>query len=165
MEASQRYSGDPQAQAVARFMTMIEAPVMVDISACPKSPEANHLLIKAAYGVEELSHQCAQMYKKDREDERLLRARLILEEVGELMLAMAKSDEVAMVDAIADSQYVIVGTAVTFDLPSNSAFMEAHRSNMTKDTFNDHAAGVKGKGPNFQEPDFAKVIAQHRDTI
>lgn len=165
MEASQRYSGDPQAQAVARFMTMIDAPVMVSLAACLRTPEANQLLIDAAYQLEALSHKFAELYKRQREDERLLRGRLMAEELGELLLAMACSDEVAMADAIADTIYVVTGTGVTFDLPVGLAFDEAHRSNMTKDVVNDHAAGVKGKGPGFSEPNFARVIQQHRSDV
>lgn len=162
METCQRYADDSQAKAVARFMTMIDAPVLLDITAMPASAECNHHLIIAADRCSSMSAQFAALYKDNPQEERLLRVRLIMEEVGELLHAIARTDEVEMVDAIADILYVVIGTAVTYDLPCDAAFREAHRSNMTKDTHVDHAAGIKGKGTQFSKPDFTAIIATHR---
>jgi len=141
---------------------MIGATAMIDILRMEKSVASNHELILAGDRCQTMSNEFAKRYKACPGDERLLRARLLLEELGELLLAMAASDEVQMVDAIADLAYVTIGTAVTFDLPFAPALAEAHRSNLTKDSHVDHAAGIKGKGESFSQPDFQAVLIAHR---
>jgi predicted HAD superfamily Cof-like phosphohydrolase len=59
---------------------------------------------------------------------------LIKEELEELMDAINASDFVAMVDALADLQYVLSGTVLEMGLGTvfEQAFTEVHRSNMSK---------------------------------
>jgi predicted HAD superfamily Cof-like phosphohydrolase len=110
-----------------------------------------------------MSDACAELYKAgEKSDERMMRARLLLEEVGELIEAMGKGEIDLATDAIADCAYVLAGTAVTFDLPYQAAFDEVHRSNMSKDAKVDHASGVKGKGVNYRKPDITAVVDRHR---
>lgn len=65
-------------------------------------------------------------------DERLYRLHLMVEELGELACSMGLRDEVLTADALGDLQYVVVGTAVTFDIPLDAVHAEIHHSNMTK---------------------------------
>lgn len=62
---------------------------------------------------------------------------------------------------MADLQYVLSGLAVTFGLPLEQAFIDVHKSNMTK-------LGPDGKpivrddgkllkGPNYKEPDMISI--------
>jgi predicted HAD superfamily Cof-like phosphohydrolase len=46
--------------------------------------------------------------------DKVLRARLMLEELGETSIAIHKQDVVEIADGLADLAYVVVGTAVTF---------------------------------------------------
>lgn len=73
----------------------------------------------------------------------LLRIRLIAEEFGELCTAIQKGDLVEIADALADLEYVVVGTAVAFGIPHEAVFQEVHRSNMTKTKLDAHGKGGK----------------------
>jgi predicted HAD superfamily Cof-like phosphohydrolase len=67
------------------------------------------------------------------QDEVILRANLIAEEFGELMVALSTGDPTQIMKEAADLKYVIEGTLVTFGLdPEDKAFDRVHESNMTK---------------------------------
>lgn len=61
-----------------------------------------------------------------------LRARLLVEEVGEYLIALSEQDEAGVLDAITDLIYVAIGAGITFDLPLLQAWREVHRANMSK---------------------------------
>lgn len=64
---------------------------------------------------------------------RWLRRNLIDEEVNqELIPALCGTDVTKIADALADSIYVIVGTALEFGIPLDRVWDEVHRSNMAK---------------------------------
>lgn len=65
-------------------------------------------------------------------DPRNLRARLMLEELGETLIALRDGNRVELADGLADLVYVTVGTAITFGIPFNEVWREVHRSNMAK---------------------------------
>jgi predicted HAD superfamily Cof-like phosphohydrolase len=106
------------------------------------------------------SQKLKRSYIMDR-DERANRAQLMLEELSEALLALHLRRELDLLDALADLEYVVVGTATCFDLPLEEAFDEVQRSNMTKGEVR-HADGVKGKGPGYSPPDLAKILARRR---
>jgi len=87
-------------------------------------------------------------------DVRYLRAHLILEEAGELMIALAHCDVVETLDALADMCYVVLGTACVYDLPLPEAFEEVHRSNMTKKPSDQRCSDKTGYVP----PDLEKLL-------
>ena len=78
-----------------------------------------------------------------------LRLELILEELGETLIALADNDKEATLDGLVDTVYVVVGTATQFGLPFSRAFDLVHASNMTKSSAAARHAGDKGKGPNY----------------
>jgi len=106
------------------------------------------------------------MIKNGCDDRRILRAHLLLEELGELCDAMSRCDEFNALDAIADLQYVLCGAALTMDLPLIEAFDEVHASNMTKEKQSEDAAKdrVRSKGPNYRPPNLAKILFRHRNS-
>ena len=110
-----------------------------------------------------LCEECKWLYqKKDLRGSRCLK---LLEELGELMLAMAQRDEVETLDALADMDYLVKGTAGLLDLPLAEAFTEVHRSNMTKAGIDDAASpdGRKTKkGPGYKPPDLLAILMAHR---
>lgn len=57
-----------------------------------------------------------------------LREKLIAEELGELMDAMANLDVVEIADALADSRYVIVGAFLALGIPVRDALVKAESS-------------------------------------
>lgn len=102
---------------------------------------------------------------KHKFDDRLLRAHLILEETAEAIKGLAIRDEVELLDGLADSIYVLVGTAVAFDLPLPEAFKEVCWSNMTKDTRRDTVADIRlrKKGDSFQPPKLKQILEGHHE--
>lgn len=97
------------------------------------------------------------------DDKRRLRGHLCSEEPGEFLAALAIGDEVTALDALCDSVYVIIGTALTFDWPLEEAFMEVHRSNMTKRRKAGDPGRVRDKGESFEPPRIDHVLALHRE--
>lgn len=94
--------------------------------------------------------------------EKELRFNLIKEEFEEYEEALAENDFVEVADALADMIYVIYGAAITHGIDLDDVLKEVQRSNMSK-------LGEDGKpiwredgkilkGPNFSEPDIAKVL-------
>lgn len=120
----------------------------------------NVILRELGRMLDDMSTSAKKAYVK-MDDERLNRAQLMLEELGELLHSLADNNEVLIVDAIADLLYVTYGTATTFDLPAETALMEAHRSNMTKGDVR-HAEGFKGKDAMYSPPRFARILQEHR---
>lgn len=112
------------------------------------------------------SKQSLELFIKTK-DVRLLRAHLLLEELAELFDAMYDKDETALLDALADLFYVLLGTADIFDMPLGEAFIEVHSSNMSKERQpNDpHGERVRDKGPNYRAADFERVLREYRTRI
>jgi hypothetical protein len=88
----------------------------------------------------------------------------MLEELGELLQAMSERDELNTLDSLADLLYVVIGTAVTLDLPAAEAFEEVHASNMTKEKqpADPGKDRVRSKGPNYRPPNLSCVLSQAR---
>jgi predicted HAD superfamily Cof-like phosphohydrolase len=89
---------------------------------------------------------------------RTLRSDLLLEEVRELLDAVAESDITGIADAVADVVYVAVGTAVAYGIPFDAVFAEVHRSNMTK--VNSPAEAKLVKGPGYEPPRIAELLTR-----
>jgi hypothetical protein len=107
-------------------------------------------------------------------DDRVLRTHLMLEELGESLQALAARDERLLFDGLVDLLYVLVGTAVAYDLPLAEGFEEVHASNMTKSRQNtgkgrmcktvqtDGDVRIRDKGPNYVPPDLERVLREYR---
>ncbi len=65
-------------------------------------------------------------------ERRTLRIKLIAEEMGETMEAIANDDLPEIADGIADSIYVLVGTALEYGIDLSAVWAEVQRSNMAK---------------------------------
>jgi len=100
-------------------------------------------------------------FAESRSDWRMTRAHLMTEELSETIKALADNDEVALLDGLADLEYVTQGTAVTYDLPLGQAFGVVHASNMSKDV-SDGREIHPVKGDMYIEPDLAQVLKWHR---
>lgn len=103
----------------------------------------------------------------DRELQRL-RLALLEEELWELQEALRTDDPVATLDALADLQYVLSGAVLTFGFQKvfQDAFLEVHRSNMSKLGENGEPVyredGKILKGPGYSEPDLLSIL---RDSL
>jgi predicted HAD superfamily Cof-like phosphohydrolase len=91
------------------------------------------------------------------DEEKMLRTRLMSEELAELVAAMQLEDIPLVADSIADLLYVVYGTAVSYGIPIQKVFEEVHRSNMTKSTNFDEGGKVT-KGINFEPPDLNYIL-------
>lgn len=92
----------------------------------------------------------------------MLRAHLMLEELGELLVAMGDKDDEAILDGLADLCYVVIGTAIDYKLPLAEAFDEVHRSNMTKFRVEEGDIRMRDKGPDYSPPDIKGILHRHR---
>lgn len=149
-----------QTEKVSEFLKMIRAEQDVSIKA--------HMQFSELFK-ETLLSKLKKVHKRIVQalgwasDVRLKRMELILSEFIELIEALCDSNEEETLDALADMQYVIVGTALTFGLPLEEAFEEVHRSNMTKTPdANDHHEGCNGKGDSYSAPDIKRVLREAR---
>jgi predicted HAD superfamily Cof-like phosphohydrolase len=79
-------------------------------------------------------HPIAEQPGIPNEKRAALRVKLIGEELKELETAMRDGDEVSVLDALCDLQYVLSGTVLECGMQElfSSAFAEVHRSNMSK---------------------------------
>lgn len=99
-----------------------------------------------------------------------LRIKLIAEEVNEELIPvlerirnngiMSINDVIELADALADSLYVIIGTATATGIPVDSIFEEVHRSNMTKST-EKNVYGKTIKGPHWEPPQIQEILERH----
>ena len=91
-----------------------------------------------------------------------LRLDLIVEELGELKLAMKNNDLLEVADALTDILYVTYGAGHAFGINLDKCFNEVQNSNMSKldengkPIYND--AGKVMKGPNYFKPDLSKFV-------
>lgn len=98
----------------------------------------------------------------------LLRLHLLQEELGELAGAMAAGNMVECLDALSDLQYVLDGCYLALGLQDvkDHAFVEVHRSNMTKfvdgkAVLNDFGRVVKG--PGYEPPRLQRLLETYID--
>lgn len=96
------------------------------------------------------------------EKEKMLRIRLIVGEVSELIDAISLDDIVEIADAIADTLYVIKGAANVYGIDLEPVFNEVHRSNMTKEYSQENLdkSGKILKGPKFSPPRLHEILQQ-----
>lgn len=103
------------------------------------------------------------------QDVKTLRKKLIEEEViNELFPAIDNDDIVEIADAIADTLYVVFGTAIAYGINIQPIFDEVHRSNMSKanpdGTVTKNEFGKVVKPPTYSKADVkSKLEAQRRD--
>lgn len=93
------------------------------------------------------------------------RARYLVEELGETLVALVQGDEAEVLDGLADLIYVAVGAAITLDLPLTEAWAEVQATNMAKapgGAVVRDAAGKIMKPPGWSPPDLVAVLARYR---
>lgn len=105
----------------------------------------------------------AEGLQSEKEDPRMMRAHLLIEELGETIKAMACGNVVDTLDGLADLTYVVLGTAVAFGLPLAEAFDEVHASNMTKQrqTMDANGHRLRMKGPDYRPPDIKRILVEY----
>lgn len=113
------------------------------------------------------TYQCVLKHSPDISDQSLNDARVafIQEELDELKEALANNDMVEVLDALIDLQYFLDGTFLAFGVQKykDAAFLEVHRSNMSKlgedgQPIFRESDGKVMKGPNYFKPDLKRVL-------
>jgi len=101
----------------------------------------------------------------------MLRNALLDEEVGELLTATTRMDNIEALDAVVDCMYILIGTAVELGIDHliPAAFAEVHRSNMTKLDANGNPAfradGKITKSELYEKPNLKKLFSnEHKPT-
>jgi len=79
----------------------------------------------------------------------MFRYQLLLEELGELLLAYRAGDLAGVADALVDLSYVTLGTAHMFGLPFDAVFAEVHRANMQKERASGDGDGRSKRGSSL----------------
>jgi predicted HAD superfamily Cof-like phosphohydrolase len=97
---------------------------------------------------------------------RLLRYKLIDEELTELHEGMVNEDVIEIADALTDLLYVIYGAGHAYGIDLDRCFAEVHRSNMSK--FVDgkrikNADGKVMKPPTYSPPDLSFLLPEMTD--
>ncbi len=95
-------------------------------------------------------------------DGRLYRTHLLVEELGEALIALAEGDEVAFFDGLCDLLYVTLGTGVAMDLPLEEGFHEVHESNMSKPLPTAADPRMRHREPGYFKPGLEHVLEEHR---
>lgn len=95
----------------------------------------------------------------------MIRHKHTLREMDELREAIETGNLTKIADALADSLYLLYGTAVAYGIDLEPVFAEIHRSNMTKDRPNpDKDVDAKAlKGENYSPPDLESIIEDQRN--
>lgn len=95
----------------------------------------------------------------------IFRSHIIIEEVGETLIAVANGDEIEAADGIGDSIVVLLGLAVICNLPMDTILKEINRSNMSKGFYDEIGGRKKSiyKGKNYSPPDIESAIVIGRE--
>jgi len=96
------------------------------------------------------------------ENERVLRRKLLKEEVEEYFDGEDKDDIENVAKELADIIYIVCGTAASYGIPLDRVFNEVHRSNLSKlnadGSVSRREDGKILKGPNYNPPDIKSVL-------
>lgn len=95
------------------------------------------------------------------DDVKVLRLRLMMEELGELAQAMHENNIVQIADGGMDLLYVVIGTMLSYGIPVEECFAEVHASNMSKPRLDKHNKGgkvTKGTDGAFRKPNLEAIL-------
>jgi len=97
-------------------------------------------------------------------DPRIFRCHIMIDELGETLVAISNNDEIETADGLADLAYVLFGTAILHNLPLETIFREVHRSNLTKGFIPGQDGRIKGlyRAAKYSPPDIKKAILEGR---
>ena len=97
-------------------------------------------------------------------DPRIFRCHILVDELGETLVAISKNDEIETADGLADLIYVLLGAAVIHNIPLETVFKEVHRSNLTKGFHQGEEGRIKGlyRSEKYSAPNIKKAILEGR---
>lgn len=140
---------------VQSFHEKINAPT-VDFPTDHADDKELHSLVSQA---EALADELETLRKSRPNDIRITRIELMYSEVVETCRGLMDGDRVETADGLADSLYVILGTALTYNMPLRELFACVHSSNMTKVKSKDEEGfRCKEKGEAYKPPNIQGVL-------
>ncbi len=127
--------------------------------------DENKALLRKVSNVLLINAKQMEKHLRSTAQDDIMRSCLMVEELGELLGAMAAGDEVLVLDGITDLLYVVFGTGIArwpkaAELMSK-AFNEVQRSNMSKGIATDDNPRLRDKGPDYSPADLKKVFQDH----
>jgi predicted HAD superfamily Cof-like phosphohydrolase len=136
-------------QCVAEFHEKLDVSPATRLSETSDDQAIKANLLATAYKLMQLSEELEGLIKQDI---RYLRVHLMCEELAEVIEGLATKSEHYVFDGLCDLLYVLIGTAVTFDMPVSAGFYRVHASNMTKTRKSDDPGRVRDKGEGYIAP-------------
>lgn len=98
-------------------------------------------------------------------DARLYRTLLIVEELAEIVDAMANKNEIELADGLGDLMYVVIGTAITYSIPLYEVFAEIQKANMAKKKRSKDDPRMRDKGEEWKRPNIKGAIEKGRQNV
>jgi len=121
-------------------------------------------LIKLTFIVAEISIRYWKCDKK--KNESFYRFHLMAEELAEFMTGINEGNELKASDGLGDLLYVVIGTAVSYWLPSKEIMEEVCNSNATKAPRNPITnPRLRNKGKDWQPPNFKRALLIGRERL
>jgi len=105
-----------------------------------------------------IAHDLEKLMKSNVHDTRLVRAQIMIEELGETIEALVQRDEISLLDGLSDLMFVTIGTALTFDMPIIAGLNEVCDSNLTKAPRSTLDARLRNKGADYKAPDMKTIL-------
>jgi len=119
-----------------------------------------HILKAVAQTIRrEAGYLHAAAVTKDGMDNRIMRARLTVEEVAEFLEALADNDRVQIAKEAADVHYTVHGLEDAYGIPADRTFAAVHASNMTKTEVRDSGGKIL-KGPDYVAPNIDAILKE-----
>lgn len=122
------------------------------------------ILIQIIFSVAKIAIRYWKM--SNRKNESFYRLHLMSEELAELMTGINEGDELKASDGLGDLLYVVIGTAVSYWLPTKEIMEEVCYSNSLKaprDPITNPR--LRDKGKNWKRPDFVKALKIGRERL
>jgi len=122
------------------------------------------LLVKYIFCIAKIAYRYYRLSGSNNES--FYRLHLMAEELGELMQGINEGDELKTSDGLGDLLYVVIGTAVSYWLPTKEIMQEVCNSNATKAT-RDPVTNprLRDKGKNWQRPNFVRALKEGRNRL
>ena len=108
----------------------------------------------------EFGHTIGDLTSLPSVEDQILRLKLVLEEITELFYSMQLEDPEEIADAIADSLYVLYGTAITYGIDIRPVFEEVHRTNMLKKGGEKDTFGKTLKPEGWEPPRTREILEE-----
>ena len=109
-----------------------------------------------------IGHPVAEVPTVPDETTRLLRGRLISEEVNELLMALGFDDLPKIADGIVDSLVVIIGTAVCCGIDLNPIWDAVQEANLKKAAGEKREDGKQLKPVGWVHPNISKLVEEQQ---